>query len=114
MEHVVLKSFCNLYSLTSLINNPTCWKNLSFIDLILPNNPKYFQNYNIIERGLSHFHKIIFAIMKTTFHKLKPEIIVTENINIFPTLLSETLFEELSQVSSSDELVTMMMDLITF
>ena len=52
--------------------------------------------------------------MKTTFHKLKPEIIVTENINIFPTLLSETLFEELSQVSSSDELVTMMMDLITF
>ena len=27
LEDSGLKDFCNLYSLTSLINKPTCWKN---------------------------------------------------------------------------------------
>ena len=45
MEHSTLKDFCNLHSLTSLINKPTCWKNptkATCIDLILTNRPKFF------------------------------------------------------------------------
>ena len=45
MEHSPLKDFCNLHSLTSLINKPTCWKNptkATCIELILTNRPKFF------------------------------------------------------------------------
>ena len=69
MEHVALKDFCNLYSLTRLINKPTFWKNsskLSCFDLILTNRLKCFQNSNIIETGLSDFYKMVVNIMKTT------------------------------------------------
>ena len=74
MEH----STCNLYSLTSLITWPTCWKNPSkptCIDLILTNRSTFFQNTNVIETELSDFHKMVVTIMKTSFRKLKPKII---------------------------------------
>ena len=48
MEHLVLKDFCNLYSLTNLINRPTCWKSPSkptCIDLILTSRPKFFSKH---------------------------------------------------------------------
>ena len=48
VEHSALKNFFNLYSLTSLINKPTCWKNqskLTFIDLILTNHSKFFSKH---------------------------------------------------------------------
>ena len=79
MEHVALENFCNLYSLASLVNKPACWKNSSkpsYIDLNLTNWPKYLQNTNITEAGLSDFHKTAFTLMKTTFRKLKPKIMV--------------------------------------
>ena len=78
MVHSVLKNFCNLYSLTSLINKPTCWKNPTrptCIDLIVTNCPKFFQNINVTETGLSDFYKMVVTILKTTFRKLKPKII---------------------------------------
>ena len=78
MEHSALKDFCNLYSLTDLINRPTCWKNPSkptCIDLILTNRPTFLQNTNVVETGLSDFHKTVVTIMKTSFCNLKPKII---------------------------------------
>ena len=48
MEHLVLKDFCNLYSLINLINSPTCWKSPSkptCIDLILTSCPKFFSEH---------------------------------------------------------------------
>ena len=77
MEHSGLKDFWNLYSLTSLNNEPTCWKNATkptCTDLILTNRPKVFQNTNVIETGLSDFHKMVVTIMKTTFRKFKPKL----------------------------------------
>ena len=74
MEHSALKDFCNLYSLTSLISKPICWKNpskLTCIDLFLTNRSKFFENTNVTETGLSDFHKMVVTIMKPTFHKLK-------------------------------------------
>ena len=77
MEHSTLKDFCNLYSLTSFINKPTCWENHSkpiCIDLIPTNRPALFQNTNVFETGLSDFHKMVVIIMETTFRKLKTKL----------------------------------------
>ena len=100
MEYSALKDFCNLYFLTSLINRSTCWKNPSkptCIDLILTNRPKFFQNINVIETGLSDFHKRVVTIMKTSFRELKPKIISYRKCKTFSNdIFRDSLLEELS------------------
>ena len=57
-----LASFCAIYNLKSLINEPTCYKNPdnpSTIDLILTNCSNHFQESSVFETGLSDFHKMI-------------------------------------------------------
>ena len=59
LEDASIKNFCLAYSLTSMINKPTCYKNpekSSCIDLILTNCPRSFQNSCVIETGLSDFY----------------------------------------------------------
>ena len=107
MEHSALKDFCNLYSLTSLINRPTCWKNPSkptCIDLILTNRPKFFQNTNGIETGPSDFHKMVVTMIKTCFRKLQPKIINYRKYKNFSNdIFRGSLLEELSQVRINNE-----------
>ena len=72
------KFFCDSYGFKNLIKNATCYNNTenpSCIDLILTNNYNNFQNPGLIETGVSDFHKMTVTIMKTTFEKLKPNII---------------------------------------
>ena len=74
----IMGFFCESYNFKSLIKDPTCFKNPenpSCIDLILTNSPYSFQNYCVIETGLSDFHKMTVSVMKTTFQKLKPKIV---------------------------------------
>ena len=69
-----MSSFCDTFDLTSLINEPTCYKNpddSSCIDLILTNNPLSFQNSCVVETGLSDFHRMMLTVTKITFQKLK-------------------------------------------
>ena len=47
MKNSVLKDFCNLYSLTSLINRPTFWKNHS----------KFFKTAMLLRQGSLTFIK---------------------------------------------------------
>ena len=78
VEDSSIKSFCSSFNLISMINKPTCFKNLdkpSCIDLILTNCPKRFQNSCFIETGLSDFHKLVVTVMKTTYEKSPPKII---------------------------------------
>ena len=73
-----MKVFCDSYVFKNLMKDGTCYKNPenpSCIDLILTNNPNSFQNSGVIETGLSDFHKMTVTVMKTTFEKLKPNII---------------------------------------
>ena len=103
MDYSALKDFCsNLYSLASLINNPTCWKNASkptCIDLILTNHQKIFQNTNDIETGLSGFHKMVITIIKTTFCKFKPKIRNYRKYKNFQNnIFRDSILEELLQV----------------
>ena len=68
-------NFCGCYSLKNLIKKPTCFKNpdnLKCIGLILTSRQKLFQNFNIIETGLSDFNKLTVTVLKSYFKKLKP------------------------------------------
>ena len=74
-----MSEFCSIYNLKSLIKVPTCFKsdaNLSCIDLILTNKPHSFLNSTVLETGLSDFHMLTVVIMKTTFRKRPPQIIM--------------------------------------
>ena len=67
-----MKAFCDNYNLTSLIKQPTCYKNLSnptCIDLILSNTPRSFQRTCVIDTGLSDFHLMTLTVMKKSFRK---------------------------------------------
>ena len=67
--------FCDMYNLTNIIKEKTCFKNLnnpSFTDLIILDRPKSFQNSMGIEIGLSDFHKKCATVMKMYYSKQKP------------------------------------------
>ena len=77
MTDSYMKEFCIRYNLTSLIKEPTCYKNPenpSCIDLFLTNLPLSFQSSCVIETGLSDFHRMIVTVMKSTYQKLLPKI----------------------------------------
>ena len=64
-----VKNFCSSFNLPSMINKATCFKNPGkpfFIDLILTNCPRHFQNSCVMETVLSAFHKLAVTVMKTT------------------------------------------------
>ena len=70
--------FCETYKLRNLVKHPTCFKNPenpSCIDLLLTNKPLNFQTTTLIETRLSDFHKMIVAVMKMDFSKMKPRVI---------------------------------------
>ena len=53
---------------------PTCFKNVnnpSIVDLILTTRNKGFYHTDVLETGLSDFHKLVFTILKSSYIKLK-------------------------------------------
>ena len=73
-----MSSFCVTFDLSSLIKEPTCYKNPdnpSCIDLTLTNKPFSFQNSCVGGAGLFDFHRMILTVTKMTFQKLKPRVI---------------------------------------
>ena len=51
----------------------------SCIDLILTNIQKRFQNFSIIETGLSDFHKLTVTVLKSYFRKNEPKKLINHN-----------------------------------
>ena len=83
-----------------MINKPTCFKKRekpSCVDLILTNCPRSFQNSCAIETGLSDFHKPLVTVMKTTYKKSQPKIIIHRSYKYFN---NESFREELLQIES--------------
>ena len=86
-----------------MVNKPTCYKNpdrLSCIDLVLTNCLRSFQNSCVIETGLSHFHKMVVTVMKTTYRKLEPRIVYYRDFkyfcnNSFKEYLQKTISQNL-------------------
>ena len=78
LEDTSAENFCSSYNLTSMNNKLACFKNPdnpSCIDLILTDCSRSFQIACVIETGLSDFHKLVVAVMKTIFKKSKQKII---------------------------------------
>ena len=64
-----LKKFCDLYNLKNLIKVPNFFKNPTIIDVMLATSYSSYHNLVAIETGLSDFHKMTVAPMKTHFQK---------------------------------------------
>ena len=88
MDDKFMINFCELNSLSSLIDKSTCYKNfdkITYIDLILTSEPSYFQDSNVFETGISDFHLLTVIEFKMEFQKLKPQLItyrlITNNLS---------------------------------
>ena len=72
-----VRDFCEIYSCKSVVKDGTCFKNLlepSFIDLIITNRPKRFQNSVTVETGLPDFHKMTLTVIKVFYKKQKTKL----------------------------------------
>ena len=74
-----LSSFLYQHELSSIVKESTCFKNASnprCIEIFLTNRALSFQHTLTVSCGLSDFHKLVMAVLKTTFSKNKPREIV--------------------------------------
>ena len=80
-----LDEFCNLFDLTNLIIKDTCCtkNHKSTIDLFLTKRPLFFQKTRTTETGISDYHKLILALFKSHYARLKPKIIYYRNYKNF-------------------------------
>ena len=81
-----MQTFCEMYNFKSLIKQPTCYKNpdkSSCIDFILTNVARMFQSTCVIETGLSDFHLMTVTVMRKTFKKVRPRIIIYRSFKHF-------------------------------
>ena len=70
----------------NLVQQKTCFKstnNPSCIDLFVTNSPRSFQNGITFASGLSDFHKMILAILKSTSPEVRPRQIVYRKFKNF-------------------------------
>ena len=73
-----MKNFCQIYGCKKIVKYKTSFKNpinLTWIDLIITNRPKSFQESEVIKTGLSDFHKMSLKVMKVFYNKEKPKVI---------------------------------------
>ena len=86
MQEDIMSVFCTTYNFKNLVKEPTCFKNaenLTCIDLILTNEPLYFQTTTVIETGISDLHKLTVTILKSSFHKQEAKIFNYRNYKTF-------------------------------
>ena len=75
MKEMRMAEFCRTYNLQNLIVETTCFKNIlnpSCIDVILTNKIKSFQNSQVIETGISDYHKMTITVLRSFFQKQEP------------------------------------------
>ena len=98
-SETALRNFRDLYKLKNLVREATCFKNPgnpSCIDLFLTNCSRRFQDTQVIETGLSDFHKMNLTVLKMFFTKQKHETIFYRNYKKFDNLkFKEALNREL-------------------
>ena len=72
IENPLLNHFLDIFDLSSLITEPTCFKsdsNPSCIDLILTNSKNHFMKSSTFETGISDFHKLNHYYHETSLCK---------------------------------------------
>ena len=120
LKEDAMNTFSSTFSLKSLINSPTCFKNSenpSCIDLILTNKPRSFQNSAALEIGLSDFHLLTVTVLKTTFKKKPARMIKYRDYKNYSQFkFKNDLCEKLTEVDlnmiSNDDFNTILMNLV--
>ena len=102
-----VNGFCNVYNLSNLVKEPTCFKNTDnpsyVVDLFLTNRPKCFQSTMTIETGISDFHEIVITVLKIFYKKQKPKIVHYRNYKTFNTnLFKEEFYNELLSIDHNN------------
>ena len=93
-----MKNFCQIYGCKHIVKCKTYFKNSinpTCINSIITNRPKSFQESEVIETGLSDFHKMSLTVMKVFYNKQKRKIIRCRKCKGFP---NETFMDELEIV----------------
>ena len=78
INEISTSEFCDVYNLSNLIKELTCFKNPenpSSIDVILTNKSRSFQNGEALETGLPDHHKLVVTSLKSLVNKKKPVVI---------------------------------------
>ena len=72
MRETSMNEFCEIDNLKNLVKELICFKiplDPTCIDLMLANRPNPFQNTQVVEAGLSDFHKMTVKVFNTYFLK---------------------------------------------
>ena len=75
----ILDEFMDEFHAKNLVKEPTCFKsteNPSCIDLFITNSYRSFQKTSTVSTGLSDFHKMVITVLKTTFPKEEPKVML--------------------------------------
>ena len=111
MTNDSMANFASVYNFKNLIKSQTCFKsskNPSCIDLILTNKPRSFQNSIVLETGLSDFHLLTTTVLKTTYRKKPPKVIIYRDYKKYSPysfqrdLESSLKNKDLSKLSNDD------------
>ena len=98
ISDIKLDTFCSIRNLKSLGKEPKCFKNSSSpscIDLLLTNTIRSFQETKVFETGLSHFHKLVVMVLKSTFPKSPLNIVTYGSYKNLPNDLLRDDFNSL-------------------
>ena len=85
-SHVAMKNFLELFNLTNLVKENTCFKSIdnpSCIDLFITNSTQSFLHTSAITTGVSDFQKMIITVLRFRFEKAKPREIIYRSYQHF-------------------------------
>ena len=99
-----MSKLCAFYNFINLFKKPTCYKTLdkpTYIDHILTNHARCFQQSDIYETGFSDFHKLTFTVLNKFYVRQKPWIIKYRD---YKKIISITFRIDLTKESSLNKL----------
>ena len=85
-----MRDFLHVCNCQNIFKEKTCFKNPhspSYIDLVITNRPKSFQNSTVIDTCLSNFYKISLTFLNIFYKKQHPNIATYRNYHNFDNKL---------------------------
>ena len=85
-----MRDFLHVCNCQNIFKEKTCFKNPhspSYIDLVITNTPKSFQNSTVIDTCLSNFYKISLTFLNIFYKKQHPNIATYRNYHNFDNKL---------------------------
>ena len=85
-----MRYFLHVCNCQNIFKEKTCFKNPhspSYIDLVITNRPKSFQNSTVIDTCLSNFYKISLTFLNIFYKKQHPNIATYRNYRNFDNKL---------------------------